>query len=138
MSKTETYRSWVAMRRRCSDQNYVEFHLYGGRGVSVCDEWQNSFEAFFEDMGLRPKGHTLDRKDPDLGYSKENCRWATHADQAKNKRGSPYPGKSIKDLSDEYGLNVHTVVTRVRRQGMTLEQALSTPCKGRGGYAVGS
>lgn len=138
MSNTSTYRSWVAMRRRCNDDSYIEFHLYGGRGITVCERWQNSFEAFLQDMGVRPEGCTLDRKESELGYSPDNCRWATPAEQAKNKRNSAHPGKSLKDICDERGMNVHTVSTRIRRMGMTLEQALSTPLKHGGRHAIGS
>lgn len=131
MSTSGTYRSWVAMKRRCDNANYHEWHLYGGRGIRVCDRWKDSFEAFVEDMGIRPDGCTLDRKNVELGYSKDNCRWATHAEQAKNKRNSAFPGKSLKDICDDHGLNVHTVASRIRKQGMTIEQALSAPLKRR-------
>jgi hypothetical protein len=86
MTRTPTYRSWVAMRRRCSDQDYIEFHLYGGRGIKVCDRWNDSFEAFLADMGERPDGRTLDRVDPDGDYAPDNCRWATASEQARNRR----------------------------------------------------
>ncbi len=86
MTDTGTYRSWVAMRRRCTDKSYRDFHLYGGRGISVCERWMSSFENFLEDMGERPKGRTLDREDNDGNYEPGNCRWATPKEQRENRR----------------------------------------------------
>lgn len=87
LSKSRTYRSWRAMRRRCFDHKYREFHLYGGRGISVCERWNASFEAFLADMGERPQGTSIDRY-PDVNgnYEPGNCRWATPLEQAHNKR----------------------------------------------------
>lgn len=80
-----TYNSWRAMRARCNNPNDIGFHQYGGRGIKVCDRWA-SFELFLSDMGVRPEKHTLDRKDTDGDYTPENCRWATHSTQCKNRR----------------------------------------------------
>lgn len=77
-----TYSSWTSMRRRCSN---LEDPNYGGRGIAVCSRW-NTFTNFVEDMGERPAGLTLDRIDPDKGYSPENCRWADASTQATNQR----------------------------------------------------
>ena len=81
-----THRSWTSMKNRCTNANYHEFHYYGGRGITVCDRWLESFENFLEDMGERPEGRTLDRIDGDLGYFKENCRWATLQEQSQNRK----------------------------------------------------
>lgn len=80
-----TYRSWHAMRQRCENKRHRAFPDYGGRGISVHERWQ-SFEAFLADMGERPEGCSLDRINPDLNYSPDNCRWATRKEQALNKR----------------------------------------------------
>lgn len=74
------------MRQRCANPNGDKWRWYGGRGISVCAEWA-SFDAFLRDMGERPEGHTLDRIDPDAGYSRANCRWATPRMQAETNRG---------------------------------------------------
>lgn len=86
MSHTPTYRSWRAMRSRCEDPSRVNYPKYGGRGVRVCDRWK-IFANFFEDMGVRPVGTTLDRyPNNDGNYEPGNCRWATPHEQRINQR----------------------------------------------------
>ena len=87
MTGTPTWRSWEGMRARCGRQTDPEWLNYGGRGVTVCERWQGSFEAFYEDMGERPLGTTLDRyPNRDGNYEPGNCRWATIEEQNNNKR----------------------------------------------------
>lgn len=83
---TPEYQSWRGMRERCTNPNHVSFQHYGGRGIKVCDQWLHSFECFREDMGPRPKGHSLDRINADGNYEPDNCRWADHRQQAQNTR----------------------------------------------------
>lgn len=81
---SRAYGIWQAMKDRCTNKNRSDWHCYGGKGITVCEEWTSSFEAFYRDMGEPPPGLTLDRKDTSKGYSKENCRWATRAEQSRN------------------------------------------------------
>lgn len=82
---SKTYMSWRAMKERCNNINNKRYNSYGGKGITVCLRWEMSFENFLEDMGERPEGFTLDRIDPNGGYSKDNCRWADLSTQAYNK-----------------------------------------------------
>lgn len=85
------YRSWQAMLTRCTNKSNFNYPDYGGRGITICDRWIQSFPNFLMDMGLRPLGTTLDRIDNDKGYSPDNCRWATDLQQAHNRR--PFKAK---------------------------------------------
>ena len=81
-----TYNSYKGMLARCRNQNLEAFRNYGGRGITVCSDWATSYEAFFNDMGERPDGTSLDRIDNSKGYSKDNCRWASAKVQLNNTR----------------------------------------------------
>jgi len=85
MSGSSEYRVWDAMVRRCHNPSHHAFKHYGARGIKVCDKWK-TFGGYFEDMGNRPHGLSLERIDNSLGYFKENCKWATATEQARNRR----------------------------------------------------
>jgi hypothetical protein len=78
--------SYRAMKARCCDPQHEKYPIYGGRGVKICDRWLLSYANFRADMGRRPEGYTLDRKDSDGDYTPENCRWATAKEQRSNRK----------------------------------------------------
>lgn len=80
------YKTWDMMIQRCSNPKHTNYKYYGARGITVCDRWLRSFKSFYDDMGDRPQGMTLDRKDVNKGYYKDNCRWATRTLQSINQR----------------------------------------------------
>ena len=95
---TDAYVSWYNMTQRCYNKNAPNYKDYGGRGITVCDRWKNSFKDFLEDMGDPPRcpytkdRHTLDRKDGGGNYFKDNCHWITRAAQLDNRRTTLHPG----------------------------------------------
>jgi hypothetical protein len=86
MSKTREYRTWAGMIYRCTNPKNKSWSYYGGRGISVCDKWADSFDEFYKDMGNKPKGLSIDRINNDGNYEPGNCRWATRKEQVDNQR----------------------------------------------------
>lgn len=118
-SRPAEYRAWMNMRQRCKNEADQDFANYGGRGITVCERWQE-FASFYEDMGPRPSpDHSLDRIDNDGPYSPDNCRWATRQEQQRNTRRNKlltYKGKTqcIAEWADEIGLSYQGLLYRLR------------------------
>lgn len=86
MSFSPEYKSYDSMKERCLNPKKDNYDSYGGAGITICDRWIESFIAFYNDMGARPEGHTLDRIDPAGNYEPSNCRWATYSEQSSNQK----------------------------------------------------
>jgi hypothetical protein len=125
------------MRRRCRNRNDKNYHNYGGRGISIDPAWDD-YSVFLRDMGERPKGLSLDRIDNSKGYSKANCRWASPAEQARNRRSvRHFTLDGVTRTQSEWaaitGLNSSTIHYRLRR-GWTIEASITTQALPRGPY----
>lgn len=134
LSQSGIYAIWVAMRDRCANVHNKQYKNYGGRGITVCERWMQ-FENFFSDMGHRPDGLSLDRKENNLGYSPENCRWATAREQSLNKRGNRLiefgsVRQSITAWAEATGLARKTIDSRLHR-GWSVGDALTRPSRAR-------
>jgi hypothetical protein len=119
------------MLDRCYGENRSDNHNYKARGITVCDRWRASFEAFLFDMGERPSGTTLERVDNDGNYQASNCTWATAEQQGRNRRTNrrlTFNGKTmcLKEWAIETGIGYTTLHQRLRA-GWTTEEALGTP-----------
>lgn len=116
-----TYHSWTAMKARCHDSTRDNAHCYVGRGITYDPRWED-FANFLADMGERPAGRNLDRRDNDQGYFKANCRWATPTEQTRNRRIAKtftYEGRTmpIAEWAKEYGISYYVAYARIRSRG---------------------
>lgn len=142
--KTRLYIVWCNMKGRCYNPNDKRFRNYGGRGITVCNEWKNDFDAFrkwAESAGYNPKAErgvcTLDRIDNNKSYSPENCRWVNNQIQANNKSNNKnitYKGetKTISEWARIIGIKNDTLQSRLSKN-WSVEKAIETPIKAKGG-----
>ncbi len=116
---SSVYRTWNSLKQRCDNPKNKRYLSYGGRGITYDPRWKD-FAPFYEDMGERPEGTSLDRIDNNKGYSKENCRWATAKEQQNNTRLTTfltYEGRtmSLSDWADFFGISRGLIHSRLKR-----------------------
>lgn len=128
--QSSEYMTWSQMIQRCHNPNNAAYQYYGGRGITVCDRWMK-FSNFITDMGSRPIGYTLERRNNSLGYYPENCGWASRDENNRNKRNNIWltldgVTMTAKDWSKRSPVTYRAFVKRIRR-GWDLRKALTTP-----------
>ena len=116
---TRSYQTWDSMKQRCLNKNIPNYKYYGARGITICDRWL-TFKNFLEDMGDRPEGMTLERKDNDKGYTPDNCKWATPKEQNRNSRHNrmiEHQGqvKCLSEWAEKLGISYDTLWSRLKR-----------------------
>lgn len=132
LTDSPEFDAWHHIIQRCENPNNRGYKNYGGRGICVCPEWRESFEAFYGDMGPRPSpNHTLERINNNGNYEPPNCRWATWSEQSRNKRTNHFltlnsETLTVADWSSRVGLQSATLLARIRR-GWPDRRALMTP-----------
>jgi len=133
-SRSRLFKVWGNMKKRCYNPNDKHFYRYGGRGITVCEEWRQSFEAFRE--WANANGYTdeltIDRIENNKGYSPENCRWATAKTQSNNRstnRLLTFNGetKTLAQWSEEAGMKPRTLTRRLDRWKWSIADALTIP-----------
>lgn len=135
MTSSRLYRIWISMKSRCYNQNFKHYLRYGGRGITVCDEWKNDFMAFYNwamSNGYR-EDLTIDRIDNNGNYEPSNCRWADWKTQNRNTRRNRllfYNGKTlcVSEWAETIGIKCGTLFQRIRK-GMTAKEAIEYKAK---------
>lgn len=157
-STDDRYNIYLGMIKRCYNKNNKDYYRYGGKGISVCDEWldktkvkqgeyksgrggvrpryvRKGFLQFCKDMGEKPSGKTIDRIDNTKGYSKENCRWATPKEQANNRDTcvKTPTGENLHQYAERIGIDYRTITKRLS-MGWTFEEATTIRVGGKAKY----
>lgn len=130
VSEWPTYSTWMSMRQRCNNPNCNEYKHYGARGIKICKRWDR-FENFFSDMGRKPDGMSIERKDNNRNYTPSNCKWANHKEQMNNTRSTRMITiggitKPQTQWAEFYGIRAGLVRNRICA-GWSEEDALKTP-----------
>ena len=132
LSHTPEYKAWINIIKRCTDKGGIDFELYGGRGIKICDEWRHNFPEFFKHIGKRPsKKYTVERIDNNKGYKPGNVKWATSVEQANNKRSNrliTFEGitMTLAQWGKHSNINYWTLKTRLQRD-WPFSRAISEP-----------
>lgn len=132
--KSSEYKSWNGLKDRCLNPKSRVFHRYGGRGITVCERWQNSFENFIADMGPKPTAkHSIDRIDNEKGYFPENCKWSNQTEQTRNTRRNRLltlngATRCMTEWSEITGLGIGTIWKR-KKLGWSDARALTEPLR---------
>ena len=134
---TRLYRIWNNIKTRCCNDHSPQYTNYGGRGITVCDEWKSNFQAFY-DWSIShgyADNLTIDRKDNNAGYSPDNCRWVTMAEQCDNRRNNHIvtidgQKKTLLQWSKQFNINYQTVQDRLKR-GWNEIDALTMPVQSK-------
>lgn len=134
ISRSPAYMTYRAMKVRCLNPSAAYYEDYGGRGIKICDRWLDSFENFLEDMGERPPGLSLDRRDNNGNYCKENCKWSTRTEQNNNKRSNRNMTVggvtlSVAQWAKKTGLSEEMIRKRLNLYGWSPERIISTPSR---------
>ncbi len=136
--QTPEYITWSSMIYRCTNTKWHRYDRYGGRGITICQRWLDSFENFLADVGPKPEPHyTLERVDNDGNYEPGNVCWATRKQQARNRRSSRLlefrgENRTMAEWGEITGIPAVTIEARLRVCGYTIEQALTQPLRGWG------
>ena len=129
--RKKLYWVWGDMVGRCTNPNHAAFENYGGRGIAVCGRWR-LFENFSQDMGTRPEGGMLDRKNNDGNYEPNNCRWSTRKEQNSNRRNCIYvdcDGErvTLREYCRRKDIKYRPIVKRIQDRGWPIPLALTVP-----------
>ena len=134
MTGSRLYYIWQGMKRRCYNKNSQKYHLYGGRGITVCEKWRSDFEEFYQwsiSNGYK-NGLTIDRINNKEGYSPSNCRWVTQADQTRNtcrNHWLSFNGKTmvLQDWAKEYNMSAVTLLKRLKKYDIETALTMQKP-----------
>lgn len=132
LTKSPEYWIWRSMKARCFNPKTHSYKSYGGRGITVCKKWVNSFENFYKDIGPRPNStYQIDRINNNGNYSPKNCRWVTASENSSNRRTSKmitFNGKTLSatEWAKRIGMNRGGITKRLQK-GWPLKKALTTP-----------
>lgn len=140
MAGTRAHVIWKHMRQRTRDPSHKNYADYGGRGITLCDRWDD-FQNFYDDMGDPPAGATIERIDNERGYEPGNCRWATRAEQCRNQRSNIWiehngERRILADWAALSGVKYMTLYGRIKR-GMAAREAIETPAAKTGRHGNG-